>query len=89
MLEEHRLDRIEAKLDKLTEAVSQIARVEEQMLSVFKRIDRHEKRLVEQEDDIQRLTEEVITNSYSVKAGERLFWIGIATVASVLGYLLR
>ena len=43
--EEHRLDRIEQKLDKLTEAVSQIARGEEQMLAVFKRMDRHEKRL--------------------------------------------
>jgi uncharacterized protein (UPF0335 family) len=89
MLEDNRLDRIEQKLDKLTEAVSQIARVEEQMLAVFKRIDRHEKRLDDQEDDIQRLTEEVLANSYSVKAGERVFWIGIATVASVLGYLIR
>jgi len=39
MVDEHRLDRIEQKLDKLTEAVSQIARVEEQLLSVFKRRD--------------------------------------------------
>ena len=52
-------------------------------------MDRHEKRLDDQEDDIQRLTEEVLANSYSVKAGERVFWIGIATVASVLGYLIR
>ena len=36
---DNRLDRIEQKLDKLTEAVSQIARVEEQLLSAFKRID--------------------------------------------------
>jgi hypothetical protein len=56
---------------------------------VFKRMDRHEKRLDDQEDDIQRLTEEVLTNSHSVRAGERIFWIGIATVASVLGYLIR
>jgi hypothetical protein len=89
MVEDNRLDRIEQKLDKLTEAVSQIARVEEQMLSVFKRMDRHEKRLDDQEDDIQRLTEEVLTNSHSVRAGERVFWIGIATAASVLGYLIR
>jgi hypothetical protein len=74
MVEDNRLDRIEQKLDKLTEAVSQIARVEEQLLSLFKRMDRHEK---------------VLTNTQSVKVGERLFWLVLATVASGLGYLLR
>lgn len=52
-------------------------------------MDRHEKRLDEQEDDIQQLTTEVIANSYSVKAGERFFWIGVAAAASAIGYLLR
>jgi len=73
----------------LAEAVSQIARVEEQMLSVFKRMDRHEKRLDDQEDDIRELTNDVLSNSQSVKAGERLFWLIVATAASVVGYLIR
>ena len=89
MSDEQRLHRIEQKLDKLTEAVSQIARVEEQMLSVFKRIDRHEKRLDEQEDYLRDLTNKVLSNSHSVKAAERFFWVGVATVASAIGYLIR
>ena len=89
MSDEHRLGRIEQKLDKLTEAVSQIARVEEQLLSLFKRMDRHEKRLDDQEDDLHKLNNTVLTNTQSVKAGERLFWLVLATVASGLGYLLR
>jgi hypothetical protein len=59
------------------------------MLSVFKRMDRHEKRLDDQEDDIRELTEEVLANSHSVKAAERFFWIGVAAAASAIGYLLR
>lgn len=89
MVEDNRLDRIEQKLDKLTEAVSQIARVEEQLLSLFKRMDRHEKRLDDQEDELQELNNTVLTNTQSVKVGERLFWLILATVASGLGYLLR
>ncbi len=89
MVEDNRLDRIEQKLDKLTEAVSQIARVEEQLLSLFKRMDRHEKRLDDQEEDLQQLNNTVLTNTHSVKAGERLVWLVLATVASGLGYLLR
>lgn len=89
MVEDNRLDRIEQKLDKLTEAVSQIARVEEQLLSLFKRMDRHEKRLDDQEEDLQELNNTVLTNTQSVKVGERLVWLVLATVASGLGYLLR
>lgn len=89
MVEDSRLSRIEQKLDKLTEAVSQIARVEEQLLSLFKRMDRHEKRLDDQEEDLQQLNNTVLTNTHSVKAGERLVWLVLATVASGLGYLLR
>jgi hypothetical protein len=89
MVEDNRLDRIEQKLDKLTEAVSQIARVEEQLLSLFKRMDRHEKRLDDQEDELQQLNNTVLTNTQSVKVGERLVWLVLATVASGLGYLLR
>lgn len=89
MVDDNRLSRIEQKLDKLTEAVSQIARVEEQLLSLFKRMDRHEKRLDDQEEDLQQLNNTVLTNTQSVKAGERLVWLVLATVASGLGYLLR
>ena len=89
MAEEHRLDRIEQKLDKLTEAVSQIARVEEQMLSVFKRIDRHEKRLDDQEDDIRELTTVVTLNTGSLKNAERFFWLAVSACASLLVYMVR
>ena len=39
-MNDNRLSRIEEKLDKLFEAVISMARIEERMISVFKRLDR-------------------------------------------------
>lgn len=89
MLAEHRLDRIEQKLDKLTEAVSNIIRVEEQQLSLFKRADRFEKRLDEQEDELRALTEKVLLNSKVVSNVERIFWLAITGAVSFYFYTLR
>lgn len=44
MQEESRLGRIEEKLDKLADAVVSLARMEERMLTIFKRIEQYENR---------------------------------------------
>ena len=67
MIPDSRLERIEEKLDKLSDTVADLARIEERMLSVFKRLDRHEKRLDDQEDDLRTLSNDVILNSKTVK----------------------
>jgi hypothetical protein len=41
-MEDLRLSRIESKLDKLADAVVSLARMEERMLTLFKRIDQYE-----------------------------------------------
>ena len=51
MSTEQRLDRIEQTLDKLSTAISDMARIDERLLHVFKSLERHEKRLDEQEDN--------------------------------------
>ena len=45
---EHRLDRIEEKLDKLSDAVVSLARMEERLITIFNRIEKVEDRV----DDI-------------------------------------
>ena len=55
-----RLNRIEAKLDKLTEAMSMIARVDEKLVAGAARIDRLEYRLDEQESEIDTLKSDVL-----------------------------
>jgi hypothetical protein len=89
MIPDSRLERIEEKLDKLSDTVADLARIEERMLSVFKRLDRHEKRLDDQEDDIRSISNDVLLNSKSVKGAERLMWIAISAGASFLVYMMR
>ncbi len=89
MIADSRLERIEEKLDKLSDTVADLARIEERMLSVFKRLDRHEKRLDNQEDDIREISDNVLLNSKSVKGAERLMWIAISAGASFLVYMMR
>lgn len=44
MSDDLRLSRIEQKLDKLADAVVGLARMEERMLSIFKRIEKYEEK---------------------------------------------
>lgn len=86
---EPRLQRIEEKLDKLTDTVSELARIEERLLSVFKRLDRHEKRLDDQEDDIKELSNNVLLNTKTSNNIERMFWICVTAGASLVVYFMR
>ena len=89
MIPDSRLERIEEKLDKLSDTVSDLARIEERMLSVFKRLDRHEKRLDDQEDDLKDLSSNVLLNSKTSSSIERLFWVIITATASVVVYMFK
>ena len=86
---EPRLQRIEEKLDKLTDTISQFARIEERMLSVFKRLDRHEKRLDDQEEDIKELSNAVLLNTKTSNNIERMFWVCVTAGASLAVYFIR
>jgi len=88
-IEDQRLDRIENKLDKLTEAVTNIVRVEEKLYASGKRIDRLEYRLDVGEADLDNLREIVTQNAVTVKASERIFWIIFSAIVSLGVYFLR
>ena len=84
-----RLNRIEAKLDKLTEAMSMIARVDEKLVAGSERIDRLEYRLDEQESEIDTLKSDVGQNTQSVQAAERFVWVLVSAVVGLVMYGLR
>ena len=86
---EVRLQRIEEKLDKLNDTIAEFARIEERMLSVFKRLDRHEKRLDDQEDDIRNLSNDVLLNTKTSNNIERMFWIFVTAGASFTVYFMK
>ena len=84
-----RLNRIEAKLDKLTEAMSMIARVDEKLVAGSARIDRLEYRLDEQESEIDTLKSDVGQNTQSVQDAERFVWVLVSAVVGLVMYGLR
>lgn len=86
---EVRLQRIEEKLDRLNDTIAEFARIEERMLSVFKRLDRHEKRLDDQEDDIRNLSNDVLLNTKTSNNIERMFWIFVTAGASFTVYFMK
>ena len=79
-----RVDRLEMKIDKLTEVLTSVARVEEKLIGTDARLKRHEFRLDENEKKIEEVSETALTNQNTAK-------IGTAIVASlwtaVLGYV--
>jgi uncharacterized coiled-coil protein SlyX len=89
MSTEHRLDRIEQTLDQLSKAIADMARIDERLLHVFQKLERHEKRLDEQEDELRGLGNSVIVNSGSIKNAERFFWIAVSACASLVVYMVR
>jgi len=81
-----RLNRIESKLDKLTEAMAMIARVDEKLTAGAARIDRLEYRLDEQESDLDKVKGIVGYNSQSVKIAERFVWILVSAIVGIIMY---
>ena len=84
-----RLNRIEAKLDKLTEAMSMIARVDEKLVAGAARIDRLEFRLDDQESELDKVKANVSQNTQSVKAAERFVWLLVSALVGVIMYSFR
>ena len=84
-----RLNRIEVKLDKLTEAMTMIARVDEKLTAVNSRTDRLEFRLDEYEGDLDNIKAIVGYNAQSVKIAERFVWILISSIIGLATYYVR
>jgi uncharacterized coiled-coil protein SlyX len=88
-IEEARLVRIENKLDKVGEALSNLARVEEKVSATNNRIDRLEFRADEQENDIDRIKGIVGYNNQTVKNFERFVWLVVSAFIGTAMYFLR
>lgn len=80
-----RLERVEEKIDRLTEVLTSVARIEEQIVGQNARLKRHEFRLDENEDKIEAVSETLATNSQIIKVGQGLVAsIWAAILAGVL-----
>ena len=65
--------RMEDKLDKLSEAVYSIARMEERMLTMFKRLENIDESVKKMVDRIDQMEKQAIARGQKIAFAERLF----------------
>lgn len=84
-----RLDRIDVKLDKLSEAISQLARIEERISHQNDNMNQVDGKLNDLETRIRAL--EVQGSSRGVVIGgiERFGWIAVSALIGVVAYFFR
>jgi len=84
-----RLLRIEAKLDKLTDQLSELGRIDERTDAAHARLNRHETRLDWVEKEHRELVEQFQKHQGSTALYERAGWIVFAAVVGAVAHLLR
>ena len=68
-------DRMEKKLDTMAEAIVSLARMEERMVTLFRRMDKYDATQSEMSDRVNTLEKNVGNNGQLLRFAERIFWI--------------
>ena len=84
-----RLQRIENKLDDMSEAIVALARMEERMISLFKRMDTYDALQVRNNERMERLEKVQGVNGQTLRFAERIFWIVISAAVGFLFFKMR
>ncbi len=79
-----RLDRIEIKLDKLSEAVVSLARAEEKLKSMEKFMHQQMDQILEMGKRLEDVEKNVMNNSSTINIINKLFWIVMAAAATAI-----
>lgn len=89
MADEQRLERMENKIDELTKVVTSMARIEERMITLFKRMETYEFRHDNLDSRIGDVEKTVTKTGVVDQVLEKGFWVvvggGIAFVVKVFG----
>ena len=88
-MNDNRMSRMEEKLDKLSEAVISMARIEDRMISVFKRLDRVDEGFNKSDRRMDELEQTSIKRGQTIAFSERLFWIILTGSVSLVLVCLR
>ena len=85
----NRLEKLETKIDRLSDAVIAIARIEERVTTVLKQNDRFIARMDRLEDRVEIVEQKAIVSSRGINTFERAFWIILSGIVSIIVYNLR
>ena len=86
---ERRLERVEIKIDRLSEALVSMARIEERVTTVLKQTDRFMDLLDKMEERLEIVELQSNLNKKSVTSTERVIWILVTAGISTAFYMLR
>lgn len=87
---DNRLDRIEQKIDKLSEAIISIARAEEKLVMLENDKKFLMQKMVEIDDRVAAVEKKVDETQGTISIIQRITWIGISTaVAAAIGAYLK
>ena len=88
-MEDERLSRMETKIDKLYEAVVAMARMEERMITVFKRLDMSDDARKKYDDRINEIERKALIRGQRIAFAERIFWMILTGAVGLCFVYLR
>ena len=86
---EERLGRMEDKLEKLSKDFYAIARMEERMLSVFRRIENIDGSIKKYDDRVGEIEKQALIRGQKIVFAERLFWMVVTGAVGLAFIFLR
>ena len=89
MADDARLERIEKKLDQVGDAIVALARMEERMITLFRRMDTLDADQANQGRRLTLVESKVGNNGQALRFAERVFWIIATSGVGYLFFLLR
>ena len=88
-MSEVRLSRMEDKLDKLSEAVVEMARMEERLLTIFKRLEHMNAAFKKYDDRVDEIEKQALIRGQKIAFAERLFWMIVTGAVGLTFVFLR
>ena len=88
-MSDERLRRMEDKLDKLSEAICAILRMEERMLTVFKRLENIDGSIKNIDDRVDEIEKQALIRGQKIVFTERPFWMVVTGAISSAFIFLR
>ena len=79
-----RLDRIEEKIDKLSDAMISLARAEEKLIAIEKNNHANFERMNRFSQKLDVIEKKVEDNTKTISIINRLFWVGVTTIEAMI-----
>jgi hypothetical protein len=88
-MEDARLTRIEQKLDRLSDAIVTIVRVEERMISLFKKMEAMDERQNVTDNRVAELEKVSLSRGVVFRLIDKLAWLAIGALAVLFVEMLK